>query len=70
MAKPCTKYLMNICKRLEKQEKRVQSEYSFGKAFSKSKGHYFVKNQWIKAKLELGLYLSMAKQYTKYQKNI
>jgi hypothetical protein len=38
--------------------------------FSKSKGHNFVKNQWIKTKLELDLYLGMAKQCSKYQKNI
>jgi hypothetical protein len=38
--------------------------------FSKSKGRNFMKNQWIKAKLELDLYLGMAKQCTKYQMNI
>jgi hypothetical protein len=38
--------------------------------FSKSKGHNFVKNQCIKTKLELDLYLGMAKQCTKYQMNI
>ena len=38
--------------------------------FSKSKGHNSVKNQWIKTKLELDLYLGMAKQYTKTQMNI
>jgi hypothetical protein len=29
-----------------------------------------VKNQWINAKLELELYLGMAKQCTKYQMNL
>jgi hypothetical protein len=38
--------------------------------FSKSKGHNFVKNQWINTKLKLDLYLGMAKQCTKYQRNI
>jgi hypothetical protein len=38
--------------------------------FFKSKGHNFMKNQRIDTKLKLGLYLSMAKQYTKYQMNI
>jgi hypothetical protein len=38
--------------------------------FSKSKGHNFVKNQWIKTKLKLDLYLGMAKQFTKYEMNI
>jgi hypothetical protein len=38
--------------------------------FSKSKGHTFVKNQWIKTKLKLDLYLGMAKQSTKHQMNI
>jgi hypothetical protein len=35
-----------------------------------SKGHNFVKNQWIKTKLKLDLYLGMAKPCTKYQMNI
>jgi hypothetical protein len=38
--------------------------------FSKSKGHNFVKNQWIRIKLKLDLYLGIAKQCTKYQMNI
>jgi hypothetical protein len=38
--------------------------------FSKSKSHNFVKNQWIKTKLKLNLYLGMTKQCTKYQMNI
>jgi hypothetical protein len=38
--------------------------------FSKSKGHNFVKNQWIETKLKFDLYLGMAKQCTKYKMNI
>jgi hypothetical protein len=38
--------------------------------FSKSKGHNFVKNQRIKTKLKLDLYLDMEKQCIKYQMNI
>jgi hypothetical protein len=38
--------------------------------FSKSKGHNIVKNQWIRIKLKLVLYLGMTKQCTKYQMNI
>jgi hypothetical protein len=29
-----------------------------------------MKNEWIKTKLKLDLYLGMTKQYTKYQMNI
>jgi hypothetical protein len=38
--------------------------------FSKSKGHNFMKNQWIRTKLTLDLYLGMAKQCTTYQMNM
>jgi hypothetical protein len=38
--------------------------------FSKSKGHNFLKNQWIDTKLKLDQYLDMSKQYTIYQMNI
>jgi hypothetical protein len=34
--------------------------------FSKSKGHNFVKNQWIRTKFKINLYLGMSKQCTKY----
>jgi hypothetical protein len=57
---------MNICKQ---REKKVWKTKKF-LIFSKSKGHNFVKNQWIKAKLKLNLYLGMAKQWTKYQMNM
>jgi hypothetical protein len=42
------------------------SDVAHGPLVSKSKGHNFVKNQWIRTKLKLDLYLGMAKQYTKY----
>jgi hypothetical protein len=52
----------------EAQRKEVRkTEFWY---FSKSKGHNFVKNQWIKSKLELDMYLGMAKECTKYQVNI
>jgi hypothetical protein len=38
--------------------------------FSMPKDHNFQKNQWIKTKLEIDLYLDMPKQCTKYQMNI
>jgi hypothetical protein len=63
MAKQCTKYQMNICKQREKKVRKSNNSWFF----SKSEGHNFVKNQWIKAKLKLNLYLGIAKQCTKYK---
>ena len=66
MVKQCTKYQMNICKQREKKSgKLIIRDF-----LPKSKGHNFVKNQWIRTKLKLDLYIGMAKQCTKYQMNI
>jgi hypothetical protein len=66
MAKQCTKNQMNICKQREKKSgKLIIRDF-----FSRSKGQSFVKNQWIKVKLKLNLYLGIAKQFTKDQMNI
>jgi hypothetical protein len=56
-------------KYLKARTKKVRKTENSG-YLSKSKGHNFVKNQWVKTKLELDLYLGMANQYTKYQMNI
>jgi hypothetical protein len=66
MAKHYPKYQMNICKQKEKKSGKLKIR----DFFSKSKGHNFMKNQWIKAKLKLNLYLGIAKQCIKYQMNI
>jgi hypothetical protein len=63
IAKQCTKYQMNICKQREKKCVKL----IIRDLFFKSKGHNFVKNQRIRSKLKLDLYLGMAKQGTKYQ---
>jgi hypothetical protein len=47
----------------EKKKKVWKTDKSW--YFSKSKGHSFSKNEWIKTKLKFDLYLGMAKQYTK-----
>jgi hypothetical protein len=54
MPKQCTKYQMNIWKQ---REKKSLENYSW--FFFTSRGHNFVKNQWIKEKLNLNLYLSI-----------
>jgi hypothetical protein len=68
MANQRTKYQMNVCKQREKKVRKTDNSWYF----SKSKGHTcnFVKNQWIKAKLKLNLYLGIAKQCTKYLMNM
>jgi hypothetical protein len=66
MVKQCTKYQMNIWKHEKKKVRKTENLWYF----PKSNGHNSVKNWWIKTKLELDLYLSMAKQCTKYQMNI
>jgi hypothetical protein len=61
MYQTSNKYLKARTKKVRKTE---NSWY-----FPKSKGHNSVKNRWIETKLELDLYLSVAKQCTKYQMN-
>ena len=56
---------------VEVVEEQVETDGQFDMQYiSKSKGHNFVKNQWIKAKLNLNLYRGIAKQCTKYQMNM
>ena len=65
--KICDKAIYQISNEyLQARTKKVRKTDSS----SKSKGHNFVKKQWIKTKIDLDLYLSIAKQYTKYQMNI
>jgi hypothetical protein len=64
----CESNVSNIKWISESTKKVRKTENSW--YFQNSKGHNSVKNWWIKTRLELDLYLSMAKQCTKYQMNI
>jgi hypothetical protein len=66
MANKCKKYNMKIWK----HEKKKCGKVRIRDIFLSSLGHNFEKNQWIKTKLELDVYLGMAKQCIKFQMNI
>jgi hypothetical protein len=57
------KAMYQISNEYEKKERKTNNSWFF----SKSKGHNLVKNQWIRTKFKLDLYLGLAKQCTKYQ---
>ncbi len=57
-----TKNQINIGNRLEIRYGKLK--------FSKFKGRYSLKNQWIGMKLELGLKVIKVDSYTKYQVNM
>jgi hypothetical protein len=66
IAKQCTKCKMNIWK----HEGKKCGKLRICGIFLSPLGHNFEKNQWIKTKPKLDLYLCMAKQCTKYKMNI